>query len=287
MYTSRSAPQRPGFTLVELLVVIGIIALLVGILLPTLSQARVSGQQVVCASNLRQLGVGISLYADDNKEWFPQSSHDHLHGIIPAWTQAGVPLELNSWIHTMREYIANVDEVRVCPAHQSADKLLETTQTAVLPDGETVELGLGTAYLFNYYLITEFQQQPSGSLVPVTVADWRRRIALENPVDTIVLMEASEVDVAKLNETNEDFDHTDADRWFTSSNEANWAQILSEVSPDRHVTNRSERNDAGRANYLFADTHVAPIEAAAIRRQVFDRFDFSMPPNDRVSAFFP
>ncbi|MEM7809236.1 MAG: hypothetical protein AAF561_14095, partial [Planctomycetota bacterium] len=175
----------------------------------------------------------------------------------------------------------------VCPAHQSADKLLETTQTAVLPDGETVELGLGTAYLFNYYLITEFQQQPSGSLVPVTVADWRRRIALENPVDTIVLLEASEVDVAKLNETNEDFDHTDADRWFTSSNEANWAQILSEVSPDRHVTNRSERNDAGRANYLFADTHVAPIEAAAIRRQVFDRFDFSMPPNDRVSAFFP
>ena len=60
-----------GFTLTELLVVIGIIALLISILLPALNKARDSASRVVCLSNVRQLYQGIESYCDDNRDWFP------------------------------------------------------------------------------------------------------------------------------------------------------------------------------------------------------------------------
>src|SRR5262249_31052039 len=57
--------QRKGFTLIELLVVIAIIAILAAILFPVFAQAREKARQTTCASNLKQLGLGAMMYAQD------------------------------------------------------------------------------------------------------------------------------------------------------------------------------------------------------------------------------
>lgn len=64
-------PFGAGFTLVELLVVIGIIAVLVGILLPTLGRARASANNVACQANLREIGNALQIYAVGNKGSLP------------------------------------------------------------------------------------------------------------------------------------------------------------------------------------------------------------------------
>ncbi len=76
-----------GFTFVELLIVIGMIALLAGLLLPVLAQARGKVRRLHCQSNLRQINVGVALYADDHQQRMPAVAPHELggpQGLVPA-----------------------------------------------------------------------------------------------------------------------------------------------------------------------------------------------------------
>ena len=83
---SRQDHRDGGFTLIELLVVIGIIGILASMLLPTLGRAKEKGKAIQCVSNLKQLGIGFNLYAQDNRDRYPLGSFVGGHDPAPAFT---------------------------------------------------------------------------------------------------------------------------------------------------------------------------------------------------------
>src|SRR3989442_16013154 len=87
----KSARRPAGFTLIELLVVIASIAILAGVLLPALARSKAKGNQIKCASNQHQIGLGFQLYADDNRDSYP--AHDDWQSVGGKFT--GKPVDWN------------------------------------------------------------------------------------------------------------------------------------------------------------------------------------------------
>ena len=99
-------PRRAAFTLVELLVVIGIIALLISVLLPALSGATKRAKGVACASNMRQVGIMLQLYQNANRGWLYPVGPDapDLDGVLrPTTLGSNVPPHLRWPVHVFTE----------------------------------------------------------------------------------------------------------------------------------------------------------------------------------------
>lgn len=83
----RQHASRRGFTLIDVMVSMVVIAVLIGIMLPSFAKVKETTQRVVCSSNVRQLGLGITMFSDDNDGFLPQTTFVNLrYGRIPAET---------------------------------------------------------------------------------------------------------------------------------------------------------------------------------------------------------
>jgi len=102
--THSNARGRFAFTLIELLVVIAIIAILAGILLPALAKAKDKTKKTQCMANLRQMGIGSTMYAGDNNGWITGCFDDYSDDL--------------SWLYPAYIPAAQGQTVFVCPSTQ-------------------------------------------------------------------------------------------------------------------------------------------------------------------------
>ncbi|MFO8080174.1 MAG: type II secretion system protein [Armatimonadota bacterium] len=129
----RNHERRDGFTLVELLTVIGIIAVLAAILFPVFSSARAKSRQARCLSNLQQVGVAIETYVQDHHGFLPTWSITHPDVPAPSqdastsggWDLEGLPEnepheDVATWDLSIMTYLKQ-PEVLVCPDNPNDD----------------------------------------------------------------------------------------------------------------------------------------------------------------------
>jgi prepilin-type N-terminal cleavage/methylation domain-containing protein/prepilin-type processing-associated H-X9-DG protein len=152
-----SLPKR-AFTLIELLVVIAIIAVLAALLLPALARAKDSAKSAQCLNQMRQIGLGTRLYADDNGDQFPRSQHSAAAHHQQVWERAIAPL-LGGGSSDTTAWTNLVSGIYHCPADTAA-------------------------IYVSYGLNAFFELEP-----PEVTSVWRKVASIPKPAGTIVFTE--------------------------------------------------------------------------------------------------
>jgi len=233
-----------GFTLIELLVDITVIAMLTGMLLPSLALARLRARRVASGNNLRQLGLAMELYAQDNRELFPETSH----GLT------GQAACQRSWVFTLSPYLGDVNEVRICPADPKRKERLEHPTSS---------------YVMNEYIAVEAIDpfgRPNGP-------SYRNKYKLKRPGQTITVFVGADDMSAALTS-----DHTHSRLWFLPAPNVPWDALRKDIQPDRFAGRQTADNSKGSSLYLYADGRVECLKAQTIKDMADGFRDFSKPP---------
>jgi prepilin-type N-terminal cleavage/methylation domain-containing protein/prepilin-type processing-associated H-X9-DG protein len=121
--------KKSGFTIVELLTVIAIVAVLAATLLPALSRARESSKRAVCLNNLKQIGIAFMLYTDDYDDFFP-CAQDPVNTSPVYWLWMG-----RGWRGILNPYLSRypagkTSRIFTCPSDKTAPRNWESTSYA-------------------------------------------------------------------------------------------------------------------------------------------------------------
>lgn len=258
-HLSRRERSTAGFTLVELLVVIGIIAVLISILLPSLAAARRQANVIRCQSSLRQLGHGLTMYSLDFKGYWPTVRH---RDTVPepdvnlAWTN------LIANYCTGKKGLATYMEVATvrssplwgCPEWT---KSFDWNASLGAANAENVYTGYGMQYYPSYFedgrKLAGLAHWATGRNGYVKAAVWQRK----GSSDRAVIMD-SQWDIVRIED--EPYNPATALYWPINGNVAMTTSTAHLMSAEaRHVkpgATKKQIESSKSINVLFCDMHV-------------------------------
>jgi prepilin-type N-terminal cleavage/methylation domain-containing protein/prepilin-type processing-associated H-X9-DG protein len=219
-----------AFTLIELLIVIAIIGILSALLLPALARSKISAQRIQCVSNLRQLGIGMQLYWNDNDgQCFTTRTVSTNGGVIHwcGWLDGTKPEGQRPYDFSygkLYPYI-NASDVRLCPSLNSSPTPLKLKATNII--------------FFSYGYNGVALSPTNSTLPPVNIAQ------IKNLLDTALF-----ADAAQINDFQAPASHSNPmlEEWYYLDNPTNYPSSV--YYPHGHFRH------ASRANVVFCDAHV-------------------------------
>jgi prepilin-type N-terminal cleavage/methylation domain-containing protein len=250
---------RRAFTLIELLVVIAVIAILAALLLPALAKAKDKAKQIACAANMRQWGMALRMYLDDNSDNIPRDGMDASSTYGPGDSQ-----QANAWFNLLPQYVseqplssyttnatANSSEQnsRIVPFPDGVGKIYQCTAARMVGNDFAQIDGNGSGIygkdgFFSYDMNIDLKHKDAITIYSYTASpNMPKSTQIHRPVDTVFMFDCV---------------------FSPSAEVVNTAPQFNSVNPANRWHNFASRHNKG-GNIVFIEGHVDYYKTAAVQ----------------------